>query len=166
MNRKLALAASFSASAVLVAGAVMVGALLSQGPGTTPSPDIAAPAADTDSSSVTSVDPIVVYQDEYEYVATGSAPAATAPPQTVDDGGGFATSSPSGAAAPAVAPAPSPVATVAAPTTTAPRPSTTTTTWPVGVPRDWPANKPIPPMPANCQQPQLEDNGVWNCQGG
>lgn len=26
------------------------------------------------------------------------------------------------------------------------------------------ANKPIPPSPANCQQPQLEDSGVWNCQ--
>ncbi len=34
---------------------------------------------------------------------------------------------------------------------------------PPGVPVDWPANKPIPPMPASCQQPQLEDNGVWKC---
>jgi len=54
------------------------------------------------------------------------------------------------------------------PTTVAPAPSpttipTTTTTWPLGVPKDWPKNKPIPPMPPNCQQPQLEDNGVWNC---
>jgi Flp pilus assembly pilin Flp len=39
-----------------------------------------------------------------------------------------------------------------------------TTTRPVGVPNDWPANKPIPPMPDNCRQPQLEDNGRWNCQ--
>jgi hypothetical protein len=31
------------------------------------------------------------------------------------------------------------------------------------VPRDWPAGKPIPPMPANCKSPQLELNGVWNC---
>ncbi len=51
--------------------------------------------------------------------------------------------------------------TVAAPSpTTLP---TTTTTWPRGVPKDWPKDKPIPPMPPNCQQPQLEDNGVWNC---
>jgi hypothetical protein len=24
--------------------------------------------------------------------------------------------------------------------------------------------RPIPPMPPNCRQPQLELNGVWNCQ--
>ena len=47
-----------------------------------------------------------------------------------------------------------------APPTTIP---TTTTTWPRGVPRDWPKDKPIPPMPPNCREPQLEDNGVWNC---
>ncbi len=41
-------------------------------------------------------------------------------------------------------------------TTAAPRPE--------GVPADWPANKPIPPVPADCVQPQLEDNGIWNCQ--
>lgn len=41
---------------------------------------------------------------------------------------------------------------------------TTTTTRPPGVPLDWPADKPIPPVPDNCRQPQLEDNGVWNCQ--
>ncbi len=53
------------------------------------------------------------------------------------------------------------------PTTAAPHSTTTipttTTTWPRGVPRDWPKDKPIPPMPPNCRQPQLEDNGVWNC---
>ena len=49
------------------------------------------------------------------------------------------------------------------PTTTTVAPVTTTTR-PPGVPRDWPAGKPIPPMPPNCKQPQLEDNGVWNCQ--
>ena len=40
---------------------------------------------------------------------------------------------------------------------------TTPTTRPPGVPHDWPAGKPIPPMPPNCRDPQLEDNGVWNC---
>jgi len=47
-----------------------------------------------------------------------------------------------------------------------PTPTTnvTPTTRPPGVPDDWPAGKPIPPMPANCKQPQLENNGVWNCQ--
>ena len=162
MNRKLALAASVSASTVLVAGAVMVGALLSQGPEGTPSPDLAAPVAETD-SSVTSVDPIVVYQDEYEFVAAAGAPAA-APAATGDAGGGdSAPFVPGGVAA--ATPAPAPAATVAAPTTTAaPKAATTTTTWPRGVPRDWPADKPIPPMPADCREPHLEDNGVWNCQ--
>lgn len=57
--------------------------------------------------------------------------------------------------------APTTATTVRATTTTA-KP-VTTTTWPAGVPRDWPAGKPIPPKPANCQDAQLELNGVWNC---
>ena len=40
----------------------------------------------------------------------------------------------------------------------------TSTTLPPGVPDDWPSATPIPPMPPNCYQPQLELNGVWNCQ--
>jgi hypothetical protein len=55
---------------------------------------------------------------------------------------------------------PTPTTTPAQSTTTIP---TTTTTRPPGVPADWPNNKPIPPVPPNCRQPQLEDNGVWNC---
>ena len=52
--------------------------------------------------------------------------------------------------------------------TTTPAPTTTvkvtsTTVRPPGVPADWPAGKPIPPMPAGCKKPQLELNGVWNC---
>jgi hypothetical protein len=50
------------------------------------------------------------------------------------------------------------------PATSTSTPATTTTTWPRGVPADWPPDKPIPPMPPGCRQPQLEDNGVWNCQ--
>ncbi len=62
-------------------------------------------------------------------------------------------------AAPVTTNAPS---TSAPPTT--PKPVTpTTTARPPGVPADWPAGKPIPPMPAGCKQPQLELNGVWNC---
>ena len=56
-----------------------------------------------------------------------------------------------------------PITTTTTTTTTAP--PVTTTTRPRGVPRDWPPGKPIPPMPPNCREPQLEDNGVWNCQG-
>lgn len=73
---------------------------------------------------------------------------------------------------PPVALAPTTTPTTKTPTTqpvSAPAPTTattlpvTTTTRPRGVPADWPPGKPIPPMPPNCQQPQLEDNGVWNC---
>ena len=49
-------------------------------------------------------------------------------------------------------------------TTSTTSPPVTTTTRPRGVPGDWPPNKPIPPMPPNCHRPQLEDNGVWNCE--
>ena len=55
------------------------------------------------------------------------------------------------------------------PTTTTVKPTTPTTVKPAaaklppGVPADWPAGKPIPPMPAHCSEPQLELNGVWNC---
>lgn len=56
-----------------------------------------------------------------------------------------------------------PPTTTAPPTTAAPT-TTPRTTLPPGVPADWPKDKPIPPMPAGCQNPQLEDNGVWNCE--
>ena len=41
--------------------------------------------------------------------------------------------------------------------------TTTTTTLPPGVPDDWPDDRPIPPMPSDCEKPQLEDDGTWNC---
>ena len=43
--------------------------------------------------------------------------------------------------------------------------TTPTTRVPPGVeiPEDWPPGKPIPPIPPNCHEPHLEDNGVWNC---
>ena len=83
--------------------------------------------------------------------ADGQAPTTTAPPVAT-------TSAPT-----------TPTTVTSAPTTTAPRSPTTTvattaTTRPPGVPSDWPADKPIPPMPAGCRQPQLDDNGTWNCQ--
>ena len=52
---------------------------------------------------------------------------------------------------------------IQSPTTTTTMAPVTTTTRPRGVPADWPPGKPIPPMPPNCRDPQLEDNGVWNC---
>jgi hypothetical protein len=164
MNRKLALAGSLSAAVAIVSGAVMVGALLSASPEEHQSPDLSAASVETGSSSVTSLDPVVVYQDEYEYVATGGeATPVAAAPGTADEASGPA-------AAPQTVSAPTPAAGSVAPVatsppvTTAPAPATTTTTWPSGVPRDWPADKPIPPKPAGCRDGQLEDNGVWNCQ--
>ncbi|MEN9645106.1 MAG: hypothetical protein RL238_1775 [Actinomycetota bacterium] len=56
-----------------------------------------------------------------------------------------------------------PTTTAKATTTTAKPVVTTTTVRPRGVPADWPADKPIPPKPANCKDAQLELNGVWNC---
>ena len=47
--------------------------------------------------------------------------------------------------------------------TTAPSPTTAPAARPPGVPSDWPPDRPIPPMPADCRKPQLEDNGIWNC---
>ena len=75
--------------------------------------------------------------------------------------------------APTPEPAPAtpsaPIPAPAAPTTMAPKPITTTAppaAVPSGarIPNDWPANKPIPPIPPGCEKPQLEDNGKWNCE--
>jgi len=85
---------------------------------------------------------------------------------------------PNTTAAPTPTPAPTPAPTsppTVAPTTptTAPRVTTPPTTAPptgttlppgVRIPSDWPPGVPIPPIPPGCKQPQLEDNGVWNCQ--
>jgi len=57
-----------------------------------------------------------------------------------------------------------PPTTIAPTTTTSTMPPVTTTTRPPGVPRDWPPGKPIPSVPPNCHHPELEDNGVWNCE--
>jgi hypothetical protein len=66
--------------------------------------------------------------------------------------GGAGAAAGAGAILPAITPAP----------TTAP--PAAAATYPPGVPASWPSGKPIPPMPSPCVQPQLEDNGVWNCQ--
>lgn len=167
MNRKLAVAGSLAAAVAFVSGAVMVGTLLSAPPDEFPSPDLAADGLGAESSTVTSLDPVVVYQDEYEYVVTGggATPVSSASGAAGTDEVAGPATAPQGTSgpAPAAAPAPAPAVTVP-PVTTAPAPVTTTTTRPPGVPRDWPADKPIPPMPAGCRGGQLEDNGVWNCQ--
>jgi hypothetical protein len=32
------------------------------------------------------------------------------------------------------------------------------------IPDDWPEGTPLPPIPAGCEEPHLEDAGYWNCQ--
>lgn len=111
--------------------------------------------------------PSVEYLDVYE-TAPGGAPAANgAAPGAVSAGSDPSAAAPTGGGSGGVAaapPAPSPVTRWSPPPTTGapPEPATTTTRLP-GVPADWPADEPIPPMPPGCQKPQLEDNGVWNC---
>lgn len=94
-------------------------------------------------------------------VAPGVPAGATAPAVSVNPTPVSATPASAPASTAPAPTAPATTAPVAVPATTTPTP--TTAAPPPGVPADWPANKPIPPMPANCQQPQLEDNGVWNC---
>ena len=80
-------------------------------------------------------------RDVYDEVVVGNSPASEGPETTE--------------------PPPPQVQDPATTTTSAP---VTTTTRPPGVPKDWPPDKPIPPVPPNCHHPQLEDNGVWNCE--
>ena len=100
--------------------------------------------------------------------AAAATPKATTPPAT----------SPPAVTPSAALPAPTSPATTSPPVTSSPAtsppttkaPSTTVpatgTTLPAGaqVPSDWPTNTPIPPIPAGCRKPVLEDNGVWNCE--
>ncbi len=115
-------------------------------------------------------EPVVVYQDVWEVVPgapTGAGPGASASgaaqevPVTAIAGQAVPPT-PVAPGAPVVGAVAPPATT--SPTTKAPAPTTTVAPRPPGVPADWPADKPIPPMPAGCRQPQLEDDGVWNCQ--
>ncbi len=111
-----------------------------------------------------------------------AAPTAPAPPAAPARGADAPAPITSAAATPATPPTTSaPTTTPTTPTTAAPsptapptttRPTTTTTatttgtTLPPGarIPSDWPPERPIPPLPANCKKPVLEDNGIWNCE--
>jgi hypothetical protein len=87
-------------------------------------------------------------------IAAPLGPAPTTVPAVAPD-----TSGGGGAARP------TPTSVDDAPSRPPPTPTTNVTPKrPRGVPEDWPAGKPVPPMPPNCHEPQLEDNGVWNCQ--
>jgi hypothetical protein len=103
--------------------------------------------------TTTSLDPVVVTEtrDIYDTIVVPTS----------------ATPAPAPAPAPGPAPAPAAPLPVTSGSATPPAPAapvaTTTTERPDGVPESWPEGQPIPPMPPDCQKPQLEDNGVWNC---
>ena len=169
MERRTALAVA-AAGAMLTAVAVVAGAS-----GLLRSPETEAAASDPASADVpapasTSLEPVVVTEtrDVYDTVAVDATTDADGEAAGASEGPA-PTSGPSSpqrrASSTTTPPAPPPTHPVSpTTTTTTPTPTpTTTTTRPPGVPADWPADRPIPPMPANCRHPQLEDNGVWNC---
>ncbi len=175
MERKRALAVSGVATLmvlVMVGMAVALVQMSSEGPdGVDDTGDLAAGlSAPTTTASPASVtpEPVIEYQDVYELV-----PGSPATADRAGSTGGAAPATPDADGSSSPAPASAPSATSSAPTappsqpratTTAPAsPATTTTTRPPGVPADWPADRPIPPIPPGCQKPQLEDDGVWNC---
>jgi hypothetical protein len=165
VNRRLALATGVAATLVFLSAAAMLTVLLSASPARRPVPELVDAPLDVPTSAPTPTQPQVVYQDEVVWVpvAPSDGPPALGP---------AGPSAPPAAAEPAVPPtstappayasgAPTSATTVEAPSSVA---VTTTTTRPPGVPEDWPSDRPIPPMPSGCRQPQLEDDGTWNCQ--
>jgi len=170
MERKKALAVSAVAALLVVAMATMAVALVrmsTQTNGTAAAmPSGLVPPSSTSLSSPS--EPAVEYQDVYDLGdptadRTGpNEPVAVTSDQREQTGPAPSAPEPSPAPVPAAS---DPVTPPVHPTTTTapPPPKVTTSTLPPGVPADWPLGKPIPPMPPGCQKPQLEDNGVWNC---
>lgn len=192
MERRRALAVALAGTGLVISGALMAAALARQddprAAAILPSASVASPTSGVaPGTTALPVDPEVVtvvseVEDRVVVPRPAGAPAASAASPVVSNeapaGGdvGSPAAAPSGPS-PTTAGAGAPVTTTpttrapASTTTTTARPATTTTTrpsttttLPPGVPADWPPGKPIPPMPAGCKQPQLEDNGVWNCQ--
>jgi hypothetical protein len=128
----------------------------------------AASAAGVEVTTTTAApETVAVVEDVYEFL-----PSTIASPLHLASGDESPSASDSDplVAGPAAAP-PSIARTPAPPTIPTIDPTTTTTTAPVPtttrppeVPEDWPAGKPLPPIPPGCREPHLEDNGVWNCQ--
>ncbi len=164
MERKRAMAVAAGATATLgcaiVAGASLGGyALLGFGSAPDRGPQSLGPRVAAHQKSVTK------YRDVYDKhvvdVAPVRAPAsadrtvATTP--TVDPTVPAPSSDDERETAPAtLAPAPPPSAPSAPPTTSGER---------IEAPDDGRADTAVPPMPAHCHEPHLEDNGVWNCEG-
>ncbi|HET9727768.1 MAG TPA: hypothetical protein VFR41_00025 [Acidimicrobiia bacterium] len=105
---------------------------------------------------------VTKYKDVYDEPPAAGHSGAPASSQSAT-GGASAVSAPAAVSEPAEPPdTEEPTTAPAPPTTNAP---TTPTTQEIEIPDDWPADKPLPPMPPNCIEPHLEDNGVWNCGG-
>lgn len=166
MQRRKALALSVVAALLVTAMGVMAVALVqmsarTEGTGAAMPPDLLSPTSTAPSASP---EPAIEYQDVYD--VTGPTGAPTAPGAlgaVASDVPGAAGVEPRATPAPVASNSVTPPAHPTPTTTTPPPPTVTTSTLPPGVPADWPADKPIPPMPPGCRKPQLEDNGVWNC---
>lgn len=116
-------------------------------------------APTTAAQSAAAPEPVIVTQrrDVYDRIVV---PRKTSLPASADE----PSPTPSPSAPPATTTPTTRPPKAPAPTTSTTAPRSTTTTRPPGVPKDWPADKPIPPMPPDCEDPKLEDNGQWNCQ--
>lgn len=96
-------------------------------------------------------------QDVYDrFVVTVPDPSASAP------AAGPASGDASNDAAPPDVATTTPV-TTEPPESNEPPPSTTSTARPQDD-GEYQPSQPPPPVPPGCKDPQLEDNGVWNCQ--
>jgi hypothetical protein len=173
MERRQAVWVSLVGAGLLVAVAVLAIALVQMnGSGLPDDPvsfDAASAAGVEATTTTTAPEAVTVVEDVYEFL-----PSANAAPQALASGDaspGGSDPVPLNPIPGAAAATPSTARTLAPPISPAIDPTTTTTTRPVPVttrppevPEDWPAGKPLPPIPPGCREPHLEDNGVWNCQ--
>jgi hypothetical protein len=157
MERRTALAAAAVGALLAASGVVAISTSLLDpgGDGETSAFEGPSPTTLATTTPPTAPGPVVVTEtrDVFDTIVVPVADPVSSPVAPAPAAGPTASKT-AKATAPPTTSAPSPPTTV---------PSTTSTTRPPGVPADWPDDKPIPPMPAGCQKPQLEDNGVWNC---
>lgn len=186
MERRQAMAASAMGALVLAAGAVTVKTVNLHRPvprqaSASPVPQTAPAAANPEPPSPPATIVVTRYEevaDRYVIPTPVSTPLPSAGELTPPAAGAAdpVPGSPQpGSTSTTTPPAAGTLTTTSAPVTTTSGPGTaatsttattgaTATTRPPGVPADWPADQPIPPMPPGCRDPQLEDNGEWNCQ--
>lgn len=171
MERRKALAVAASTALLASSGVIATFAAWTGGDDSTATagtaPVTVPLGARSNAPDTTPLDPVIVTErrDIYDQVVVAGTPQAAGGSAAPSAQAAPTATAPAPAAA-AVKPSAKPTASAATGTASATTtsPSPTTTTRPPGVPKDWPADRPIPPMPAGCRQPQLEDNGTWNCQ--